>query len=447
MMLIYGCNTKKKGGGGSQTNEPPVYQPSNPRQWDMHLVKHLDAEGLLTPGVTAVKGSDGNIRFAYFSDGTDYNNENRYNINIILWDSVANSIISEEILNPTPPETGGEGLDNCNSLALALNNSNAPVIAYQGGLFRDQAPSDGEQSDVMFSIRGVNNWTEYTGAIGYVDRNPFYDGLAGSDLSLAVDSAGNIHIAFQFYFEGMDSYNFEYPALNYIRHERSSLGDPVADSEWPDMEETVYGSVFTQTSAVHRGVGYGCKLLLDNSNNPVVFFSEHTDHSNTYGLWFARRNSNGEWSRQWVEQVGNGWTIGDISAAKTRDGTFAVAYTKVCLDCDDDEGDHLKYAEQSGNGWSVRIVDQSSICGHSPSLAFDSAGNPAIAYYDKRSYIGRSRKFLKFAKHNGSIWGSETVAEDHDYGHNNTLWFNSNNIPVICSYSEARDNIAIFVKR
>jgi hypothetical protein len=298
----------------------------------------------------------------------------------------------------------------------------------------------------MFSIRGNSTWTEYTGAIGYVDRNPFHDGLAGSDLSLAVDSTGNIHIAFQFYYEGMDSYNFEYPDLNYVRHNQGSLNNPVAYNAWADMEETVYGSVFTQTSAVHRGVGYGCKLLLDNSNNPVVFFAEFTDYSNTYGLWFARRNSNGTWTRQWIEQVESGWTIGEISAAKAPDGTFAVAYTKVCLNCDDDEGDHLKYAEQSGNSWDVRIVDQSSICGHSPSLAFDNSGNPAIAYYDKRSYMGRNRKFLKFSQFNGSTWHSETVAENNDYGQNNTLWFNSNNVPFICSYSEARDNIAIFRK-
>ncbi len=445
-MVLYGCNSKKKNGGTGTTSEPPVYQPTSPRQWDMHLVKHINAEGLLTPGVTAVKGSDGNIRIAYYSDGTDFNNENRYNINYIVWDSVTNSIVSEEMLDPMPPENGGEGLDNCNQLALALNSSNAPVIAYQGGLYRDQAPSDGEQSDVMFSIKAGNSWTEYTGAIGYVDRNPFYDGLAGSDLSLALDSSGNIHIAFQFYYEGMDSYNFEYPALNYVRHERGSIGDPVSDSEWADMEETVYGSVFTQTSAVHRGVGYGCKLLLDNSGNPVLFFAESTDHSNTYGLWFARRNSNGEWSRQWVEKVESGWTIGDISAAKAPNGLFAVAYTKVCLNCDDDEGDHLKYAVQSGNGFDVRVVDQSSICGHSPSLAFDSAGNPAIAYYDKRSYIGRSRKLLKFAQFNGSTWKTETVAQNNDYGHYNSLWFDSNNVPLICSYSEARDNIAIFRK-
>jgi hypothetical protein len=150
MMIIYGCNSKKKNGGTGSTSQPPVYQPTNPRQWDMNIVKHIEAEGLLTPGVTAVKGSDGNIRIAYFSDGTDYNNENRYNINLILWDSVQNRIISEESLAPSPPETGGEGLDNCNPLALALNNSNVPVIAYQGGLYRDQAPSDGEHNYVQY---------------------------------------------------------------------------------------------------------------------------------------------------------------------------------------------------------------------------------------------------------------------------------------------------------
>ena len=447
MVFILGCKAKEDDGGGSATNEPPVYQPTNPRQWDMSLVKHLEAGGLLTPNVSAVKGSDGDIRIAYFSDGTDYNTENRYNINFILWDTQTDAIISEETLDPSPPETGGEGLDNCNPLAFAMNNLNAPVIAYQGGLFRDQAPSDGEQSDVMLSVRGTNSWSEYTGAIGYVDRNPFYDGLAGSDMSMAIDSTGNIHIVFQFYYEGMDSYNFEYPALNYVRHERNSLGDTISGSEWADREETVYGSDFTQTSATHRGVGYGCKLLLDNSGNPVVFFAEFTDYSNTYGLWFARRNSNGTWSRQWVEQVSNGWAIGDISAAKAADGSFAVAYTKVCLNCDDDEGDHLKYAAQSGNSWNVRVVDQSSICGHSPSLAFDSEGHPAIAYYDKRSYIGRSRKHLKFTQFNGSTWRSETVAEDDDYGHYNSLWFDADNVPVICSYSEAKDNIAIFRKQ
>ncbi len=452
-LFALGCGGSDGGGGGSATgsgssgtSNTVVSLPQENLSWDMYEVKHLDAEGLLVPQISAAVGADGIVRIAYYSDGTDFGNENRYSINMIRWDPGTQQILSEDVLNPQSPESGGEGLDNCNPLSLALTYADYPVIAYQGGLYRDQSLSDGEQSDVMFSMFDGQDWPEYTGAIGYVDRNPLYDGLAGSDLSAAVDSEGNIHICFQFYYEGMDSYNFSYPALNYVKHDAASMGNVASGSGWADMEETVYGSVFTSTSAVHRGVGYSCKLLLDDNDNPAVFFTEYTDYSNTYGLWFASRSSTGEWQRQWVERVGSNWTIGDVSAAKAPNGEFAVAYTKQCSDCDDDEGDHLKYALRSGSGWNVQVVDQSSICGYSPALAFDSQGNPAIAYYDLKSYSGRSRKYLKFASLSNSVWTTETVAENDDFGHHNSLWFDGDDIPFICTWSEAVDDIAIFEK-
>lgn len=445
--LMAGCNGSDSGDENDSGDETSgVDETTEPERWYVHQIKHLDAEGLLIPQVSAQPGNDGDVRIAYFSDGTDYGTENRYNINLIIWDPVADEILTEEMLDPLPPESGGEGLDSCNPIAMDLSNLDYPIIVYQGGYNRDQGPNDGEQSDVMFSISTGQGWEEYMGAMGYVERNPFYDGLAGSDLSVAIDSQGNIHICYQFYYEGMDSYNFDYPDLNYVRHNGNTLNSLIGDEEWPDIEETVYGNVFTQTSALHRGTGYSCKLLLDDNENPVVFFVEHTDYSDTYGLWFARRESNGEWTRQWVEQVSLGWTIGDISAAKAPDGTLAVAYSKICLDCDDDEGDHLKYAVQSGNSWDVQVVDETSICGYSPSLAFDSQGNPAIAYYDLESHSGRNREYLRFALLNGFTWTSEIVAEDDDFGHHNSLWFDGNNRPFICSYSEAVDDIAIFEK-
>lgn len=446
IMILTGCNSS--GGEEESAEDPPeTSQTADPEQWIMHRIKHLDAEGLLIPQVSAKQGSDGNIRIAYFSDGTDFGTENRYDINYLVWDPEADEILSEEILNPQPPDSGGVGLDNCNPLSLVLDNLDHPIIAYQGGFYRDQGPSDGEQSDIMFSIRGEQGWTEYMGAMGYVTRNPFYDGLAGSDLSAAVDSEGDVHIGYQFYYEGMDSYNFNYPDLDYVKREAYSLDNTVSDSDWANIEETVYGSTITQTSAVHRGTGYNCRLLLDSSDSPVVFFSESTDYSSTYGLWFARRNSNGDWDRQWVEQVNSGWAIGDISAAMAPNGTLAVAYTKICLSCDHDEGDHLKYAVQSGNTWDVQVVDESSICGHNPSLAFDSQGNPAIAYYDRQSHSGHNRRYLKFVQRNGAVWSSETVIEDYDFGHHNSLWFDAGDKPFISSYSETADDIAVFEKQ
>jgi len=446
ILFLTGCNGSDDGEGGSENNPQGVTQPDDLEEWEKHQITHIDAEGLLVPQVSAQLGNDGDVRIAYFSDGTDYGTENRYHINYIAWDPLADMILSEETLEPMPPESGGEGLDSCNPMALSLGNLDYPIIVYQGGAYRDQGPSDGEQSDVMFSIRYDQGWEEYTGAMGYVERNPFYDGLAGSDLSAAIDSQGNIHICYQFYYEGMDSYNFGYPDLNYVKHNGNTLDNMIGDGDWADIEETVYGNVFTQTSATHRGVGYGCKLLLEDNDNPVVFFVEHTDYSDTFGLWFARRESSGDWNRQWVEQVGLGWTIGDVSAAKDPEGNFAVAYSKICLSCDDDEGDHLKYAIQSGSTWDVQVADQSSICGHSPSLAFDSQGNPAIAYYDLQSHSGHHREYLRLVRLVGSTWTSEIVTSDDDFGHHNSLWFDDDDRPFICSYSEAVDDIAIFEK-
>ncbi|MGD9158878.1 MAG: hypothetical protein PVG39_10760 [Desulfobacteraceae bacterium] len=449
-LLMTGCNGGDGGGNSEEGGDDPSGEGGTPgtAQWYMHEIKHIDAEGLLVPQVSALPGNDGDVRIAYYSDGTDYGSENRYNINLLIWDPDEDNIVSEEMLDPTPPENGGEGLDNCNPLSLALGNLDYPIVAYQGGYSRDQGPGADDQSDVMFSVRDGGVWEEYMGAMGYVERNPLYDGLAGSDLSVAIDSQGYIHICYQFYYEGMDSYNFGYPDLNYVRHNGNTLNNLIGDGEWANIEEKIYGSDFTASSATHRNIGRGCKLLLDDSNNPVVFFVEHTDIGsvNAYGLWFARRESNGEWTRQWVDKVSLGWTIGDVSAAKGPEGNFAVAYSKVCQGCDADEGDHLKYAVQSGNSWDVQVVDESSICGHSPSLAFDSQGNPAIAYYDVQSHSGHNREFLKLASLSGSTWTSETVTEDDDFGHHNSLWFNTDNRPFICSYSEAVDDIAIFEK-
>ena len=455
ILLAAGCN----GGGGGEGEEDTgtgetgdTGGTSDSGQWVMHEIKHIDdAEGLLVPQVSAKQGNDGDVRIAYFSDGTDYNGENRYVINYLTWDPAEDIIVSEEVLDPTPPETGGEGLDNCNPMALALGNLDYPIIAYQGGYSRDQGPSADDQSDVMFSIQNGGVWEEYMGAMGYVPawRGFLPDGLAGSDLSVAIDSQGYIHICYQFYYEGMDSMNF-HPDLNYVRHNGNSLNNIIGDSQWAAIEETVYGNYYNDTHTMQtlRNVGFNCKLLLDDSNNPVVFFVEHTDiiSNAAYGLWFARRESNGEWTRQWVENVGRRWTIGDVSAAKDPEGNFAVAYSKVCQDCDDDEGDHLKYAVQSGNSWNVQVVDESSICGHSPSLAFDSQGNPAIAYYDLQSHSGNDREYLKLAHLEGSSWISEIVTENDAFGHHNSLWFDSDDRPFICSYSEAEDDIAVFEK-
>jgi hypothetical protein len=253
-----------------------------------------------------------------------------------------------------------------------------------------------------------------------------------------------VHVAYQFFYEGCDAMNFNYPDLLYVRKQGS---DPEADAE----EETIEGNVYNSngTASVQNCVGGNATIVMDSDGDPAVFYdadlNPNSSSMDQKGIRVARRKADA-WTPEWIE---TGIQVSDISAGMDPGGKLAVAYY-VEGEYEDALGTHeklLKYAVQNGSGWTIMIVDESVQCGRFCSLSFNEQGYPAIAYYAARNHSGSTTlQDLKFAEYNGSAWITETVSAEGDIGHHNTLLFDRNGTAYICTYSELLRTMFLFYR-
>jgi len=113
------------------------------------------------------------------------------------------------------------------------------------------------------------------------------------------------------------------------------------------------------------------------------------------------------WSQPFNGQVGP-----QLGFAINAQGLMALAYFDLGTS-------RLFYIESTdGTTWSAPApVDNNGLTGQYPSLAFDSSGNPAIAYYRCSNNIGvtqcdPSQDGLYLARRTGSSWDVQTVHAD-----------------------------------
>lgn len=431
LFCIFACNDD------DDNNDDAGLDEETAGQWDYVSVNQIEARGLLGPDVRAAIGTSGDAQIAYFQSNVPLDPEDdiTYTIYHLVWDMEALTGRDEESVIQ---------VDNCMGLGFTLDANDVPVVAYQGGALRECGPP--RQGDAMFSIMESDDWEEYLGAMGEVDqdRNPvFQDGLAGADVSVAFDSQGDMHLCYQFRYEGCDSMNFAFPDLYYVKKDRNDLGAP-------GVEEQVEGNTYVANDVGYQNrAGDHCAMTIDGNDEPVIFYyaelppPQGGPAGKTKGLRVARRQG-GEWIKEWVEE---GCEVGDIAAACHADGYLGVAYYAV--EYTDAQGHShtqcLKYAEETkSSSWDVQLVDETSLCGKYCSLAFDSAALPSISYYSMRSHSGYALNDLKLARFNGDSWDTEVVATDGDIGLYNSLCFGDNDEPYIFSYSDTDKTVYMF---
>ncbi|MEJ2039927.1 MAG: hypothetical protein P8X55_13495 [Desulfosarcinaceae bacterium] len=466
MLFVIACG----GGSGDGDDEryPPSQMPTNFEMTHERVLGEDEYNGLLEPQIQAEVDEDGIIHIVFYSASPSYPvellpaghdliaNPFRYQIHHIQFNAnQADPDLSgnEDIVTVTPPHDGDDeplpddaGIDNCMLLGLAISNGNTPVVVYQGG---NRPGSDGGlacngfyQGDLMVNVRSGNGWQEYLGIQGDASvKNPlFTDGMAGMAGDVAVDSAGNIHMVVQHYYEWCDLHSTSFPDLLYVRQSPSDLGQySTAMEEWVD-EHNVYGG----GGGIQNASGYFCKIILDGDEQPAVFYYA-TMVDGTRQIRVSRLTETG-WTANTVCLVPPEYTVTAVSPAVAGDGTLGVAYNLKMISENADYLDHLCYAQLQEDGhWLNTVVDYHSFCGRACVLSFDNHSRPAIVYYDEKPFTDyRERKDVKFAYFNGEQWRNETAANEGDIGLYNALWFDGQNLAHICTYMQDMHKVMVF---
>jgi hypothetical protein len=443
LLILCAC-----GGGPEQAAEvqDKEGQPSN---WQRISIVQVEEIGTTVPFVVARQGANADIHLAWYNAVSVPEDHQYHQIHHLVWNAQTHATSGSVVVN-RPAPSGVDGFDRCDQFDMTVDGD-VPILIYP--TYQINEVLQQVEADIMVNLFEQGGWRENTGAVGFVERNPVYqDGHTTENMSVAADSQGSIHFCYQYFTEGMDSANFRYPDLYYAHWERTDLADPIDDiTQYAQIEELVDGNTFS-TYGIHNSVGYFCKLIVDDQDLPVIVYAEHGENfMGTYALKAAFKDEGGQWHRQTVEVLPDGWEIGAISAAfyppdlenPDAERPLAIAYAIRVPDPEPDSGHHLKYATNRGGQWSTELVDETTWCGAHCSLAFNAQGQPAIAYHDEQSHLGRLHQFLKYAEFDGLRWNRESAEEYGIVGRYNTLWFDSQGVPNICTFSDEDNEIVV----
>lgn len=157
----------------------------------------------------------------------------------------------------------------------------------------------------------------------------------------------------------------------------------------------------TADEAAGKSLGLHCALVFDALNRPHIL---HFDVTTGRLLHASRENG------VWVRRVADGNIFTDffadsrISVALSPAGELGVAYY-------DGIARDLRYAAFDGAVWQAEVVLAAGSVGHFPSLAFDSNGNPVIAYAEMD---GSGKAALKMIRAGRNGWQAPETIRDAD---------------------------------
>lgn len=498
LILLNGCGEESTPDPIRVVDETIPYSST----WHINTILDLSDTAIISPKISFFQDND-RLHMAYYDQNPGYdetaNNGNPYRVryrafNISDVDYLTDANTVNETVAYLDSDRSLVGL----SVSVAAGN---PIVAY--GVYKLFIYVEGadlnNQGDVMIGIRENDaTWRNEILAFGYVDpsRNPvFRDGLVRDDFSLLGDNLGNAQLCFQFYYEGIDSYNSSYPDLRYIAQPINNIADNV--NLVADLEEVVEGNTYNGNGTGEQyDQGGDCDLVIDHNGNPAVFYYvDYTETGNTTdrGLRVARRIS-GSWQQPiWLDQDVE---VVDISGAVKSDGLLAVAYTikdgsHLFMDEDDYFVEQplpysIRYAEQvevvtevtNSQGqieerisyeWHNETINFNSIGGMYCSLAMDLDDNPVVAYFDEMN-LTETRFFSRIKvshRTSGGIWEVAVITPEHVgltnktspydvdpgthdmyyIGKYNYIWVDHSNRVNICSYSNITGKAYLFTER
>ena len=163
--------------------------------------------------------------------------------------------------------------------------------------------------------------------------------------SLAVDRAGNPHIAYS----------------------HVGLGD-LLYAHW-NGSEWQYGDADSRRLSGSY-VGYGNSIDVDQAGNPHVASFDLTKKAVRYAYWDGK-----QWKAETVDELSDKNELDHVSLKVDAQGHPHLAYY-------DAGAGVLKYAVRGADGWKIQIVDRSGNAGLNPSLFLDAQGTPYVAYVD-----------------------------------------------------------------
>lgn len=194
------------------------------------------------------------------------------------------------------------------------------------------------------------------------------------------------------------------PAISYY-----DLGDSVLKYASFNGAAWVITPVDSIDSASIREEGGATSLAFDASGNPAIAYS---DDGNVHNGILKYAHFNGDtWD---ITSIDPGGCVGEgVSLAfDPVSGNPSLSYIADCAGIGHNT-DHLKYAHFNGTAWDITTVDSGgdgSMDEYS-SLAFDSSGNPTIAYVRG---ISKKDSNIKYAHFNGATWDITTVGAGKD---------------------------------
>jgi len=284
--------------------------------------------------------------------------------------------------NQTVDSSGMVGLFN----SLALDKSGYPHISY----------TDETNTSLKYA-----KWTGSAWDIRTVDS----EGDTGWYTSLALDKSGYPHISY----EAESPPGYSYSVLKYARWNGFSWNISIVDS--------------SGTIAL-GGVGRHTSLVLDESDNPHISYSDVNTSSLKYAKW-----TGSQWTISIVDSAGShGECQQYISLALDKSGYPRISYY-------DWINQDLKYAKWNGSAWNISTIDSAGDVGWHTSLALDMSGYPRISYNDV------TNSSLKYAKWTGSAWDISTIDSAGDTGRYTSLVLDGAGNPHISYHDRTNETL------